>query len=153
MDVFVGNLSNRVDAGALERLFLKFCKTAHIKFFKNQNHGAKIRYACISVNPVKHAKRAIKMLNNSVFDGEMIFVREYHHRASFNERRAIGWRDIKWTTDNKRKKERRGFLTEKFNDGVHLVEMRVLDQSQAVSRAKDKKTPQPAQRASQGRRA
>lgn len=152
MDVFVGNLSNRVDVVALETVFQKFCKAAHVKFFKYQNHGAKMRYACISADPSKQAQRAMKQLDNTTFDGETLIVREYHHRASFNERRTISWRKVAWTKLEKRTHDRRGYLAENFTSGVRLVEMRVLDQSQAAPHAKGKKTPRLVQVASQGHR-
>lgn len=153
MDIFVGNLPDKIDAGALEKLFHKFCKTAHTRFFKNQNHSAKMRYACISISPVKHAKRAIRILNKSVFDGKIILVREFHHRASFNERRAIGCHNKQWKDVEKRTNDRRGYLVEELNSGVHLVEIKALEQSQAEPRAKDKKTPLPVRQASRGHQA
>jgi len=153
MDVFVGNLSDRIDAGALERIFQKLCKNAQVKFFKEQSNGAKMRYACVSANPRRHAKRAIKLLSNTTVDGEILLVREYHHRASFNERRAIGWRKLTRKGLEKRIHDRRGYFVEKFNSGVHLVEMKVIDRSQGAPRAKDKKTLPPAQLTSLGRQA
>ena len=127
MDIFVGNLSNKVDAETLEGLFQKLCKTTHVKFFKKQSYGAKMRYACVSVNPIKHAKRAIRILNKRIFDGKIILVREYNHRASFNERRVINWRDKQWKDIEKRSTDRRGYKVTNLNFGVHLVEMTAPD--------------------------
>jgi len=152
MDVFVGNITEKTNEIVLERLFQKFCKSAHVRFIKRQTSGARIRYACVEIDPDKQAKRAIKMLNNSVFDGQLIMLRPFNHRASFNERRATGSKNRKWAGSDKRRGERRGYIAEKFNDGVQLVEMQLLEGSQGAHPAKDKTTQPPVRRASQVRR-
>lgn len=153
MDLFIGNLSAGTDKNTLKKLFLKFCKSARIKFLGHPDYKNKRRYACVDVLPIRQARRAIRVLNNTFFEGKVITVREYQHRACFNERRAIDWRNREWTHVEKRTNERRDYVMENISSGVQLVEMPAPGRYQAAPRAKDKKTRPPVRQASRDHQA
>jgi RNA recognition motif-containing protein len=53
------------------------------------------------------AKKAMKKLHSSKFHEHRVIVREYIHRASSNDRRALNWRTLTWTNLERRDLERR----------------------------------------------
>jgi len=53
------------------------------------------------------AKKAIKKLNYKRFKNRLIVIREFHYRASQNDKRALNWRMVEWLNKERRGRERR----------------------------------------------
>lgn len=108
MEVFIGNLSERVTLTDLTAFLKTFANKARIRIVdKRQEDGSRIRYGIADFDSDKLALKAIKKLNQKVLRGNPVVMREFFHRRYSNERRALNWREIPWSGPERRKDERR----------------------------------------------
>lgn len=108
MEVFIGNLSEKVTLSDLTAFFKAFANKAHIRIVvKRQENGSRVRYGLADFDSDKLALKAIKKLNQKVLRGKSVVMREFYHRRYSNERRALNWRDIPWSGPERRQEERR----------------------------------------------
>ena len=64
-------------------------------------------FGLVEIESDKLANKAIKKLHASKFGSHRVIVREYEHRASSNDRRALNWRSVEWSKVERRGDERR----------------------------------------------
>jgi len=108
MEVFIGNLAERVTLTELTAFLKAFASKARIRLIeKRQEDGCKIRYGLADFDSDKLALKAIKKLNQKALRGKEVVMREYFHRSYSNERRALNWRDLPWDGPERRRLERR----------------------------------------------
>ena len=108
MEVFIGNLADKVTYTDLIGFFKGFSNKAKIRLVdKRTGDGSRLRYGIAEFDSEKVALKAIKKLNGKPLRGEAVVLREYHHRYYANERRAVNWRDKPWTGVERRQQERR----------------------------------------------
>lgn len=126
MQVFIGNLAqdtsnadlrlalyNAMNRSFLRRLGLPFgpqidvnrdvkFRLAHKKY-----GGRELHYCVADFDSAEAALYAIKGLHRAKVRGNRIVVREYAHRAYFNDRRAVGSGDMTWQGHDRRQGDRR----------------------------------------------
>lgn len=107
MQLFIGNLNKYDNAAGLLERFKPLRHDIRIQILKLSNKYTTMYHGLVTVRSERNAQRSIKLLNNTLFHDRYITVREYTHRASSNDRRAINWRDKNWDNFNRRSQERR----------------------------------------------
>jgi RNA recognition motif-containing protein len=122
MDIFIGNISAKMTAYDLRRLFnsvigdlsggflfWRKSEPTQLSFKIIEKHGEEshYRYGLATVEPDEIARECIDKVNNQFFDSQPIVVREYYQRSYMNERRAINWRDKPWHGPERRVMDRR----------------------------------------------
>lgn len=108
MDVYVGNLPESATNDELNALFAPYAKEVDICIHHKLNQdGSELRFARGTVLPDKGALKAFKKLKTPKLHGKPLVIREYFHRASYNERRDLNWRDKPWNGTERRQGERR----------------------------------------------
>ena len=126
MEIFIGNLPEKTDAGELCRIFEEVSKPNGLLALLPKSRAQKRRsitspqykvveaagenathYGHVVLYPDSLARRAIIKLQGATLRGEPIFVREFIHRAYINDQRLIGWRYRRWSGVERRLSERR----------------------------------------------
>lgn len=107
MDVFVGNLTSRVNEKELQRFFKGYDKQATFQVSKLIYNASTLYYGIVGIESDKIALKAIKKLNHKVLDGRHVMLREFQYRAGNNDRRALNWRSRVWESIERRANERR----------------------------------------------
>lgn len=117
MEVFVGNITSNTTLSDVVYLFKGFAKKARMRMVdKKLQNGERAYYAIAEFDSDKLALKAIKKLNGSILRGQHVVMREFHHRSSNNERRAVNWRDKPWDGPERRASERRKKLLPQQKD-------------------------------------
>lgn len=107
MEVFVGNLNNTVSFRDLA-LLLKDFKKPQIKLVeKAQADGVMLRYAVVTFDSARLAKKAINRFHTHELRGQPLVMREFVYRSYVNERRALDWRNRPWSGPERRRTDRR----------------------------------------------
>jgi len=122
MELFIGNISSDITSQELRRFVnevlddrkvgLQFWKkrqpnSMSFKIIEKQVDGACYHYAIAAIEPLASARECCELLDNQLFNGEPLRVREYHSRSYMNERRTINWRERPWVGVERRQGERR----------------------------------------------
>ena len=112
MKLFIGNLSQQVTEFDLRDFFKGFDKQATFKIVHMQemvqgDGEEDLVYGLVSIESERLARKAIKKLNYKKLNHRVIIVREFQHRASQNDKRALNWRMQQWIDDERRGRERR----------------------------------------------
>ena len=108
MYIYVGNLSMDTTLDSLKSLFGGLGKRAGFDLKKIKTAKGNIVFAIVSMPTERLAKKAIKRLNMKLCDGKHVVVRQYSHRVTQNDRRALNWRTKSWIAKERRILERRG---------------------------------------------
>ena len=109
MELFIGNLEMAVSEHDLRLLFKGYDKRTTFKIIRMEGEDgvADLVYGIVSIDSDRLAKKAIKKLNYKKIHGHMVVIREFHHRASQNDKRALNWRMKGWENEERRSRERR----------------------------------------------
>ncbi len=108
MEVFIGNLPESATVDDLVDFFKAFARDAEFRIVRKQGEdGTRYRFGLAHFRSDRKAEKAIHKLHMHKMHGKPIVVREYHHRAYQNERRAVGWRNRPWDGPERRKGDRR----------------------------------------------
>jgi RNA recognition motif-containing protein len=107
MELYVGPLSSRTTSSDLERFFKGFENKAHFSIMKLIRSSGTHYFGLVDFESERLARKAMKKLHSSKFNEHRVIVREYEHRASSNDRRALNWRELSWTRADRRDIERR----------------------------------------------
>lgn len=107
MDVFVGNLHDSVAYRDVALLFKDFKQPPVNLVEKAQADGSPVRYAVVTFDSERLAKKAISKFDGHKLRGQPIIVREFVHRGYANERRALDWRSRAWSGPERRQSDRR----------------------------------------------
>ncbi len=108
MDLFVGNIPDNFTHHELAGLFGTISDDISCRIVIRDEWGVTSRYGVARVEHDADAVTAIRSLNTRTVDGQSLVVREFHHRSSFNECRALNWRQKQWHQTERRLGERRG---------------------------------------------
>lgn len=124
MELYISNLPEDATAYDLRRLFTPIAASntgtfsflrsrtepfMNFKIIEQRSAAGMVRYGWADIEPDNIAERCIERLNNSFFHGNAIVVREFFHRRSMNERRAIDWRSRPWNGEERRVNHRRQY--------------------------------------------
>jgi len=98
-----------VSEGDLRLLFKGYDKRTTFKIIRMEGEegAGNLVYGIVSIDSDRLAKKAIKKLNYKKIHGRMVVIREFHHRASQNDKRALNWRMKGWENEERRGRERR----------------------------------------------
>jgi len=109
MELFVGNLDPETTEHQLREYFKGFDKQATFKIVSLEeiDHDEGLIYGLITIESDRLAKKAIKKLNYKRFRNRLVVIREFHYRASQNDKRALNWRMVEWLNKERRGRERR----------------------------------------------
>ena len=107
MEVFVENLTSRVNEKELRRFFKGYDKQATFQISKLIFNAGTLYYGIVDIKSDRIALKAIKKLNHKVLDGRHVILREFQYRAGNNDRRALNWRSRVWESIERRANERR----------------------------------------------
>ena len=126
MQLFISNIPRNFSAFELRRMvervilpqglqetakhfFLKKERVRKSEYyvFDKLTHNGIIRHGRMNIEPDLLAQRAIERLNNTVYRGSFLIVREYIVRINNNDRRALDWRTKGWKYMERRSSERR----------------------------------------------
>lgn len=117
MEIFVGNLDEKISEPQLRLFFKGYDKQAKFKLvhLKEELPGGRedtLVYGVVSIPSERLAKKALKKLNFKKLNNKPVIVREFQFRASQNDQRALNWRLKEWLKDERRGKDRRRKLKE-----------------------------------------
>jgi len=109
VELFIGNLEMEVSEGDLRLLFKGYDKQATFKIVRMEGEEGvgSLVYGIVSIESERLAKKAIKKLNYKKVRDHMVIIREFHYRASQNDKRALNWRMKGWENEERRGIERR----------------------------------------------
>lgn len=107
MELYIGPLSSRATVSDLERFFTGFENKANFSMMKLIRSSGTHYFGVAEFESERLARKAMKKLHSSKFNKHRVIVREYEHRASSNDRRALNWRELTWTKLDRRDVERR----------------------------------------------
>ena len=107
MELYVGPLSSRTTVSELQRFFKGFEKKASFRLMKLIRNSGPHYFGLVEFDSDRLGKKAMKKLHSSKFNEHRVIVREYEHRASSNDRRALNWRELVWNKVERRDLERR----------------------------------------------
>lgn len=107
MELYVGPLSSNATVNELQRFFKGFNKKAEFRIMKLVRSSGPHYFGIADIESERLASKAIKKLHARKFNQHRVIVREYGHRASSNDRRALNWRSVEWQKIERRNDERR----------------------------------------------
>ena len=116
MELYVGNIPATLTKEQLKAFFVGYEKHATFKIKTVKNGNEIFTFGLVDIPSDSKAKKAIRRLNLKRIDGKLIVVREYVHRVSQNDRRALNWRNKKWQAAERRNNDRRTFRVHKNAD-------------------------------------
>ncbi|SCZ64301.1 RNA recognition motif domain-containing protein [Thiohalomonas denitrificans] len=115
MELFVGYLPPGIDSGGLRTAFRRsaflppwMIRSARIVQLQDRN-GCVGRYGRVALTSRLAGHYAKRFMAKRGLHGYRVSVREFHHRAAGNERRALNWRLRYWGGVERRQGERRTF--------------------------------------------
>ncbi len=115
MELYVGPLGSNVTVNELQKFFKGFDKKAEFRIMKLIRSSGPHYFGIVEFDSERLAQKAIKKLHACKFNSHRVIVREYGHRASNNDRRALNWRTVEWQKVERRCDERR----QKFRIGTN----------------------------------
>jgi RNA recognition motif-containing protein len=74
MNIYVGNLSYKVEENELRQIFEEYGEVASVKIITDKYSGRSKGFGFIEMNDEKQAKKAIEELNQKEVDGRQIIV-------------------------------------------------------------------------------
>jgi RNA recognition motif-containing protein len=107
MELYVGPLTSNITINELQRFFKGFEKKAEFRIMKLIRSSGPHYYGIVEFDSDRLAQKAIKKLHAGKLNSHRVIVREYGHRASSNDRRALNWRTVEWQKVERRNDERR----------------------------------------------
>lgn len=85
MNIYVGNLSYKVEENELKQLFEEYGEVASVKIITDKYSGRSKGFAFIEMDDEEKAKKAIEELNDKEIDGRQIVVNVARpRRTDFN---------------------------------------------------------------------
>jgi len=84
MNIYVGNLSYKVEENELRQIFEEYGEVASVKIITDKYSGRSKGFAFIEMNDEKQAKKAIEELNQKEVDGRQIIVNVARPRRTEN---------------------------------------------------------------------
>ena len=84
MNIYVGNLSYKVEENELRQLFEEYGEVASVKIITDKYSGRSKGFAFIEMNDEEQAKKAIEELNQKEVDGRQIIVNVARPRREDN---------------------------------------------------------------------
>lgn len=122
MELYIGNLSDKVSIDDLHRLFRGFGRNLQFRFeFRILDDGGKARYAVVEFDSERLARKAIDKLRHTPLYGQPLIIHEYVHRSYNNERRAVGWRNRQWPGNERRSNDRRNHAAYQAPDAFEEI--------------------------------
>lgn len=107
-ELYVGNLPIEVGVIELCALLNRFGDHFSVKMLhKEYQNGENCRFCIASFDSQRRARKATRKLLKAKRQDSYLEVHEYIHRTYNNERRSLHWRNHKWDTTERRKRERR----------------------------------------------
>lgn len=107
MELYVGPLSSNATVRELQRFFKGFEKKAEFRIMKLLRNSGPHFFGIVEIESERLASKAMKKLHTKKLNEHRVIVREYEHRASSNDRRALNWRNVEWQKVERRNEERR----------------------------------------------
>jgi RNA recognition motif-containing protein len=86
MNIYVGNLSYKVEENELRQVFEEYGEVASVKIITDKYSGRSKGFAFIEMNDEEQAKKAIEELNQKEIDGRQIIVNVARPRRTENNR-------------------------------------------------------------------
>jgi RNA recognition motif-containing protein len=86
MNIYVGNLSYKVEENELRQVFEEYGEVASVKIITDKYSGRSKGFAFIEMNDEKQAKKAIEELNQKEIDGRQIIVNVARPRRTEDNR-------------------------------------------------------------------
>ena len=86
MNIYVGNLSYKVEENELRQIFEEYGEVASVKIITDKYSGRSKGFGFIEMNDEKQAKKAIEELNQKEVDGRQIIVNVARPRRSDDNR-------------------------------------------------------------------
>jgi hypothetical protein len=111
MQLFIGNLAKNVRASDIAWFFSRHLRKPdynRAELYDSYGIDGSRRFAVVELDDSKQAREFVKKLNGRVLRSERVEVREFLHRSSNNERRAVDWRRRDWSDEERRGHDRRG---------------------------------------------
>ena len=109
MELYVGPLPQDINQFRIKFFFKGFEKHIQIDIRHFRHEHLITTFAFITVNSDRIGRKLITNFDGKFFNSVPVEVREYIHRCSGNERRAITWRSEPWRFFERRKNLRRKF--------------------------------------------
>jgi len=109
VELFIGNLESKVSEGDLRLFFKGYDKQATFKIIRMEGGEGvyDLVYGIVTIKSSRLGKKAIKKLNYTKLHSNLVIIREFHYRASQNDKRALTWRMKGWENEERRNRERR----------------------------------------------
>ena len=86
MNIYVGNLSFKVEEPELSKLFEEYGEVSSVKIITDKYSGRSKGFAFVVMDNDEEAKNAINELNGKKVDGREVVVNEARPRRTFNKR-------------------------------------------------------------------
>ena len=86
MNIYVGNLSYKVEENELRQIFEEYGEVASVKIITDKYSGRSKGFAFIEMNDEEQAKKAIEELNQKEIDGRQIIVNVARPRRTDDNR-------------------------------------------------------------------
>ncbi len=86
MNIYVGNLSYKVEENELRQIFEEYGEVASVKIITDKYSGRSKGFGFIEMNDEEQAKKAIEELNQKELDGRQIIVNVARPRRSDDNR-------------------------------------------------------------------
>ena len=86
MNIYVGNLSYKVEENELRQLFEEYGEVASVNIITDKYSGRSKGFSFIEMNDEEQAKKAIEELNQKELDGRQIVVNVARPRRTDNNR-------------------------------------------------------------------
>lgn len=125
MELFIGNIPEDIDDYDLRKFFgINDPQTRFSIIEKPGQSGQRTRYGYAEFESDSLGHKAIINNNGRSWRGITIVVRPFRHRSYSNDRRALNWRQMDWSAEERRGADRRGKGRVEFNpvrDAVRMV--------------------------------
>lgn len=109
MELFIGNIPTDIDDYDLRKFFgIKDPQTRFRVVEKAGQSGRCIRYGFAEITSDKLGHKMVVRNNGREWSGQKVIVRPFKHRSYSNDRRALNWRQLDWSRDERRDNDRRG---------------------------------------------
>ena len=86
MNIYVGNLSYKVDENDLKGIFEEYGEVTSVKVIKDKYSGKSKGFAFVEMSDSNEAKKAIKELNGGELDNRSVIINEAKPKRTGNNR-------------------------------------------------------------------
>ena len=86
MNIYVGNLSYKVDENDLKGIFEEYGEVTSVKVIKDKYSGKSKGFAFVEMADSSEAKKAIKELNGGELDNRSVIINEAKPKRTGNNR-------------------------------------------------------------------